>query len=210
MNNEFMAKVFRWLGVGLFVTFLTGYLVSINASMLKFLYAGYGYIVVCVLEIVVCIYFSSRISKMNPNTARVLYIGYTGLTGVALSFVFLAYKLESIIFIFLITSLVFIIFSIIGRRVDFDLKKIGVYLAILLVSIIVLEIFNVFVMNNTLNMILCIASLAIFVGYVAYDVKKIDYYEENENMAIMAAFELFLDFINIFIRLLELFGDRKD
>ena len=65
-------------------------------------------------------------------------------------------------------------------------------------------------MNNTLNMIACVIGLGIFVGYVAYDIKKLNYYEDNDNMAVIGAFELYLDFINIFIRLLQLFGKNRD
>lgn len=210
MNNEFYSRVFRWLGIGLFVTFLVGYLVSTNIKLLSFLFSGHIYLVVVVLEIVMCIWLSSRIHKMSVEKARVLYIGYTALTGLTFSSIFVLYEISSIIFIFLVTSIIFIIFSYIGKRMNVNMKKMGIYLIILLLSVVLLEIVNIFIMNNTLNMILCIFAIIIFVGYIAYDIRKLDYYGDSENMAIMGAFNLYLDFINIFIRLLQLFGKRRD
>ena len=210
MNNDFIAKVFRWFGMGLFVTFLVGYVVSTNLNMLSFIFSGYTYIILCILEIVICIWLTARIHKMNPNMAKGLFIGYTALTGLTFSAVFVVYEISSIIWIFLATSLVFFLFSFIGQRMNVDLRKMGIYLIVLLLGVVVLEIVNVFLMNQTLNMVGCILGLVVFVGYVAYDIRKLDYYEDNDNMAIIGAFDLYLDFINIFIRLLQLFGKSKD
>ncbi len=210
MYNEFYSRVFRWLGIGLFVTFLVGYFVSTNLKLLSFLFSGYTYLVLIILEIVMCIWLSSRIHQMSKEKAQILYIGYTALTGLTFSSIFVLYEISSIIFIFLVTSIIFIVFSYIGKRMNVDMKKMGIYLIILLLSVVLLEIVNLFIMNNTLNMILCIFAIVIFVGYIAYDIRKLDYYGDSENMAIMGAFDLYLDFINIFIRLLQLFGKRRD
>lgn len=210
MNNEFYARVFRWLGIGLFITFLVGYFVSTNLNMLSFIFSGYTYIILFILEIVICIFLTARIHKMDPNVACGLYIGYTALTGLTFSSIFIVYEVSSIIYVFLATSLVFLVFSIIGKRMNVDLRKMGIYLFVLLIAVIVLEIINIFIMNQTLDMVSCILGLCIFVGYIAYDVRKIEYYADSDNMAIIGAFNLYLDFINIFIRLLQLFGKRRD
>ena len=147
---------------------------------------------------------------MDPNVACGLYIGYTALTGLTFSSIFIVYEVSSIIYVFLATSLVFLVFSIIGKRMNVDLRKMGIYLFVLLIAVIVLEIINIFIMNQTLDMVSCILGLCIFVGYIAYDVRKIEYYADSDNMAIIGAFNLYLDFINIFIRLLQLFGKRRD
>lgn len=209
-NNELMTKVFRWLSIGLLITFMTAYLVSNNWQLSSLIFKGHTLTIIVIIEIVVCIFLTVRIHKMEPTTAKILYIGYTALTGLTFSSIFIVYEIESIIWIFLATALVFIIFSIIGKSLNVDLRKMGTYLLILLLSIIVLEIINIFLMNQTLNMVNCILGLTIFVAYIAYDIKKIDYYEDTDNNAIIIAFDLYLDFINIFIRLLELFGKRKD
>ncbi len=210
VENEFFSKVFKWFGIGLLVTFLVGFLVSTNTSLLYFIFSGSTYLIIFVLEIVICIWLSAKIHSMDANLAKGLYIGYTALTGLTFSSIFVVYEIESIIWIFLATSIVFICFSYIGKKMNVDLRKMGIYLMVLLFAVIILEVINIFIMNQTLDMITCIIALAIFVAYVAYDIRKISYYDETDNMAIIGAFDLYLDFINIFLRLLELFGKRKD
>lgn len=210
VENEFFSKVFKWFGIGLLVTFLVGFLVSTNTSLLYFIFSGSIYLIIFVLEIAICIWLSAKIHSMDANLAKGLYIGYTALTGLTFSSIFVVYEIESIIWIFLATSIVFICFSYIGKKMNVDLRKMGIYLMVLLFAVIILEVINIFIMNQTLDMITCIIALAIFVAYVAYDIRKISYYDETDNMAIIGAFDLYLDFINIFLRLLELFGKRKD
>ena len=149
--------------------------------------------------------------KMESTLTKVLYIGYAALTGLTLSSIFIVYELTSIIWIFLASALVFGIFSLLGKSDKFDLSHYGIYLFIALLGSIILEVINIFLMNQTLNIILCITVLCIFVVYVAYDIQKIiKYYDDTDNMAIIGAFNLYLDFINIFIRLLQLFGKNRD
>ena len=206
--NEFFSKVFRWFGIGLLVTFLVGFFVSTNLTILSFLFTNMW--IIFLVEIFIGFYLSSRIYKMDVGLARGLYIGYTALTGLTFSTIFIVYEIESIIWIFLATSLIFVCFSIIGNRMNVDFRKMGVYLMVFLFALIILEIVNIFIMSHTLNMIACVLGLAIFVAYVAYDIKKLDYYEDNEKFAIIGAFHLYLDFINIFLKLLRLFGRRRD
>ena len=211
MNNNILPKVCKWFSIGLLVTFLTSYIVSVNPHLSKLIYTNPIPIIIIILELALAIILPLRIRKMNINTAIILYFGYTFLTGLTFSAIFLLYQLTSIIWIFLITALIFIILSIIGNKTKLKLNKLGTFLFILLLSFIILKIINIFLMNNTLNLTLCIFSLIIFMGYIFYDINRITYYyEEDDNMAILGAFQLYLDFINIFIRLIELFGKRRD
>lgn len=211
MKNEFLAKVFRWFGLGLFVTFLVAYYVSTNVYLLSMIFSGMGYWVIVVLEFVLAIWLSTRIRKMASGTTKVLYLGYSALTGLTLSSIFVVYEITSIIWIFLASALVFVIFSLLGKSDKFDLSHYGVYLFVSLLGAIILEVINIFLMNSTLDIILCVVVLGIFVAYVAYDVQKIlRNYEETDNMAVIGAFDLYLDFINIFLRLLSLFGKERD
>ncbi len=211
MKNEFLGKVFRWFGLGLLVTFLVAFLVSTNIQALTFIFSGSIYWIIFILELVLAIWLTSRIHSMSSGTAKALYIGYSALTGLTFSSIFVVYEITSIIWIFLASALVFIIFSWLGKSDKFDLSNYGLYLFIALLGAIILEVINLFLMNNTLNMVLCVVVLCIFVGYVAYDVQKIiRRYEETDNMAVIGAFDLYLDFINIFLRLLQLFGKERD
>jgi len=211
MKNEFLAKVFKWFGLGLLVTFLVAYFTSTNLYLLSLVFSSGGYIILLLLELFLAIWLSARIHKMKSSTAGLIYIGYSALTGLTLSSIFIVYELTSIIWIFLASAIIFTIFSFLGKSDKFDLSHYGIYLGISLLGAIILEIINIFLMNNTLNIVLCIVVLGIFVAYVAYDIQKIlRHYNETDNMAIIGAFELYLDFINIFIRLLRLFGRERD
>lgn len=211
MKNQFLSKVFRWFGLGLLVTFLVAYYTSTNINMLSFIFTDGGYLIICLLELGLAIWLSARIRQMNSNIAKMLYLGYSILTGLTFSSIFIVYELTSIIWIFLASALVFTIFSFLGQNEKIDLSHYGIYLFVALFGAIILEIVNIFLMNNTLDIVLCIFVLGIFVAYVAYDIQKIlRYYEPTENMAIIGAFDLYLDFINIFIRLLRLFGKSRD
>lgn len=211
MKNEFLGKVFRWFGAGLLVTFLVAYLVSTSVSALSFIFSGSMYWIIFILEIVLAIWLSSRIRSMSSGLTKVLYLGYSALTGLVFSSIFVVYEISSIIWIFLASALVFMAFSYLGKSDKFDLSHYGVYLFVALIGCVILEVINIFLMNQTLNMVLCVVTLVIFVVYVAYDVHKIlRYYDDTDNMAVIGAFDLYLDFINIFLRLLQLFGRERD
>lgn len=211
MNNNILTKVYNWFGLGLLVTFITAFITSTNEALIKLIYSGPTVIIIIILELICAIALPLRIRKMSKNTAIILYLGYAFLTGLTFSSIFILYELTSIIWIFLITSIIFFILAFLGKNTKLNLKGIGTFLLVLLLSIIILEIINIFIMNNTLNLMICIMSLVIFMGYVFYDINKIsNYYEDDDKIAILGAFEIYLDFINIFIRLLQLFGKRRD
>ena len=100
MKNEFLSKVFRWFSLGLLVTFITAYLVSTNIYLLALIFSGIGYIVIFLLEIFLAVWLSTRIHRMKSSTAKALYIGYSALTGLTFSSIFIVYEVSSIIFIF--------------------------------------------------------------------------------------------------------------
>ena len=211
MENRFLTKVFRWFGLGLLITFITAFYTSTNVTLLNLMFGTSGYLIIFILEIVLAIWLTSRIRRMESGLTKILYIAYSILTGLTFASIFIIYEISSIIFVFLATSLIFLIFSMLGKNSRIDLRKVGVYLVVALFSIIILELINIFIMNSTLDMVLCIVGIIVFIGYVYYDINIIaNYYDETDNMAIIGAFNLYLDFINIFIKLLRLFGRKRD
>lgn len=211
MDNEIISKVFRYLGLGLIVTFLIAYFVSMNEFLLGLLFGTGVYIFIFILQIICTMWLSFGIRRMSSNTAFMLYLGYSALTGLTFSTVFVLFDISSVCYVFFATSIIFLVFSYVGKNSDMDLTKIGIYALIGLLSIIVLEVINMFLMNNTLDIAICVVAIMIFVFYISYDIKRIELYGvDDENMAIFGAFNLYLDFINIFIRLLRLFGKRRD
>lgn len=214
MNNNFYSKVFLWLFIGLLVTFGSGYLTMNSEAILKLLFNGIGYIVIIIAQLALCIFLTARIYKMQPTTAKICYIAYSLLTGLTFSALFLIFKLDSILIVFGVTALLFGIFALIGKTTNMDLTKFSTFLLIGLVGVIILEVINIFIMSNSLNMFSCILSIIIFLGYIAFDMQRVkrfnDAGEESDNYAIICAFQLYLDFINVFIDLLRLFGKNRD
>ncbi len=211
MKNKVISDTFKWLFIGLLLCFGISYYVSTSNEMLNLIYGNNKIMIYIVLELGLCIALSLFIAKLNPIVATILYLLYTSLTGLSLTGIFIVYTHSSIAVVFLVTAIIFGLFAFLGKTTNIDLSKWSVYLFIALITIIVLEVINLFVMNNTLNMILSIAVILLFSAYTAYDINRLirtDY--DFPNKGIFFAFQLFLDFINIFIRLLSLFGRRND
>ena len=212
MRTKLLPKVFLWLFIGLLITFISGYFVSTNTKMLGNIYNSGLYWVFVILEVVVAFILSLKVATLNKHVAICLYIFYTFLTGLTISFVFEAYKIDSIIIIFLITSVLFAIFALIGKFTKIDLSKFWVYLLIGVIAIVVLSIVNTFILSEKLNIFTCILGIVVFLGYVAFDINRIvktpDYDEISDSAyPIVFAFNLYIDFINVFLDLLRLFGD---
>lgn len=212
MKKEIYPKLFTWLFVGLLITFIGGYSLSLNQELMYPLLT-IGYIPIAITEIVVAIVLSARIYKMQPITAKILYILYSLLTGVTFSVIFVEFELQSVMSVFLVTSLLFGLLAFYGYITKRDLSKIGNILFIMLIGIIVVSIINIFVGSSSLSLGISILGVIIFMGYIIYDMNNIKYLENNideDKAAVYGAFQLYLDFINLFIRLLEFFGKRKD
>ena len=211
--NKILSKVFTWMFVGLLITFLTGYYVSLNEFALARIFSGYTYIIVLIIEFILVIYLSARITKMNPTTARICFLLYSFVTGITFGGIFIVYELTSIVYTFLITAIIFGVCALIGKTTKLDLTKIGSYLIIGLFGVILCSVVNIFLKSSAFAMLLSIGTVIIFLGLTAYDVQKIQKLEgviPEENLPIYGALELYLDFINIFIALLKIFGKAKD
>ncbi len=213
MSNKLYAKVFGWLFVGLLVTFGTGLVLMNYPDGVINLFGGMGYLIMLIVEVGIAIFFGVRLKKMNKATAIFCYLLYSFLTGVTFSLLFLEFELGTLLYVFLVTALVFGLFAFFGAVTKLPLHKIGTFLLIALFAIIILEVVNIFVGSEQLNMGLCIIGILVFVGYIAYDVQRLPMlldYAGEENGAIYGAFQLYLDFINLFLRLLELFGNSNN
>ena len=214
MEKSIFSKIYMWVFIGLLITFASGYYLQTSLSLLSLLFTNSSYLILYIAQIAIAIILPVRLHKMSKTTATILYLVYTLLTGLTFSSIFVIFNIWDIVFVFLVTALVFLIFALIGRFTKIDLTKIGTFLLMAIIGIIILEIINIFVMSSGLDLFLCIVGLIVFLGYIAYDVQKIkrmsDYGMDQDKLAIYGAFELYLDFINVFLRLLQLFGRRRD
>ncbi len=207
------SKMFLWLFIGLLITFCLGFGLSFYEKALVKVLGGYKFLIIVLIEVGIAIFFAARLQKMSKATAIVCYTLYSILTGITFGVIFVIYKLSSILSVFLATSIVFLIFAIIGAKVKKDMSKLGMWLMMALIGTIVVSIINIFIGSSVLYTVISIIAILIFLGYIIYDMQKAEALMEEvgeEKGAIFGAFQLYLDFINIFIRLLELFGDLKD
>lgn len=212
-SNKIFSKVFFWMFIGLAITFGVGYYVSLNEVMLYNVFSKY-YFFFIIAELIVVIVLSARIRKMQPTTAKILFCLYSFITGLTFSSIFVVYQLTSIIYVFGITALIMLVFALIGHYTKIDLTKFGIYLFMILLGIIICSIINIFIGNETFDLTLTIICLIVFIIYIAYDIQVIKrnlyQIEQEDNLAIYGALQLYLDFINIFLRLLQLFGKSRD
>ncbi len=214
MDNKIYAKVFLWMFIGLLFTFGTGYFVSLNENMLINVFSGGTYLILAIVELVLVIILSARAMKMKSTTAKICFLLYSFVSGLTFSSIFIVYKITSIIFVFLIAAILFGIFGILGYFTKLDLSKVGIYLLMGLFAVIICSIINIFIGSSSFDLGISIITILIFLGFTAYDMQKIKHFSEydieSDNLAIIGALTLYLDFINIFIRLLSLFGKNRD
>lgn len=215
MDNKVMSKSFIWMFIGLLVTFLTGFAVSHNETMIINIFRNSTYWILCVVELILVIFLSAKVRTMGKNTARIFFILYSFVSGLTFSSIFIAYRLTSILFVFLLAAVIFLVFGLIGYYTKLDLTKWGTYLMMALFAVIICFIINIFTANETFDFVLSVICILIFIGFTAYDVQKIKALAEEENipednLSIISALNLYLDYINIFLHLLSIIGNSKD
>lgn len=215
-SKSLYAKVFMWMFIGLLVTFLTGYIVSINENMLINIFGKNIWIFLTIAELILVMVLSARIRKMKAITAKIMFIVYSFVSGLTFSSIFVVYQLESIMYVLGITAGLFGIFSLIGYFTKIDLSKMGIFLLMGLIGIIVCGIINMFIQSETFDLAICIISIVIFIFtlYIIFDINRIkslyNCFDDEDNLAICCALQLYLDFVNIFLDLLRLFGKNRD
>ncbi len=212
--NKVFSKIFLWMFLGLMLTFGVAYYISTKENIVYNLFSGYKYLIFWVIELVVVIVLSMRINKLSVMSARILFLLYSFLTGVTVSSIFIVYEIGSIIYVFLIASILFLIFGLIGFFTKLDITKLGTILLMALLGCLICVIINMFINSEMFDLTLTIIMVLVFLAYVAYDVQVIKrnlYAIENKDkLAIYGALQLYLDFINLFLNLLSLFGKERD
>ncbi len=213
-TNSILTNTFFRMFLGLLASAITAFYAYYSGMYYNIIANGY-YLILAVVELVVVVVFSLLFKKLSPTAVTVLYFAYAFLNGFTLAVVFAAYEMTSIAYAFLGTAGLFGILSLIGYKTKKDLSNWGNILTIALLIGIVLTIVNFFIGNTMLDVVLDWAILFIFFGITVYDMNKIKAMQEmgfceDEKLYVYGAMELYLDFINIFLRILSLFGRRRD
>ncbi len=212
-------KVYLWMSLALVITGFTAYYVATNETLLTMLYTNqilfWG---LAIGEIALVIGMTAAINKMSLTTATLLFVLYSVINGATMSFIFLAYTASSIMNVFFITAGTFAVMAVFGYFTKTDLTSMGKILLMALIGIIIATIVNIFTKSEGLAMILNYLGVLVFVGLTAYDSQKIkemlqqapDAGEGAQKVALLGALSLYLDFINLFLYLLRIFGSRRE
>ncbi len=212
-SKSFISKTFLWMFLGLLATGIIS-VYTYNSGLLENMVYSNMFGVVAIIEIVVVLIFSLLFRKLSATAVSILYFIYAILNGFGLSVIFATFQLESVYLLFFVSALVFGIFAFIGYKTKVDLTKFGNILFALLLAGVIISIINLFLGNTILDIALSWFILILFFGITAYDMQRIKRWSQvpefqAEKLHIYAAMEIYLDFINIFIRLLSIFGKRK-
>ena len=198
---------------GLYASNLIGRMAMSSPGILSMLY-----MLAIAVEFGIVIYLSSRLTTMSTNTATGLFYGYAVVTGLTFSTLFYAYDASTIAISFLFTAVVFFSCAIIGRFTNVDLSRFSGIMMGGLVALILVSILGMFIPAIGNSLLLSYVGILLFCGITAWDMQRIMslYYQTNggygqtgANLAIYGAFELYLDFINLFLRILSVFGNRR-
>lgn len=213
-EQGFVSKVFSWMFMGLLATGVVAFLVVSNPIIIKTLFSSPIMMIFLAIGTLALVWnLSANMHKMTPAAASANFFIYAGLNGVMLSSIFLIYTAQSIFSTFCIAAVTFGITALYGATTKKDLTKLGSLLFMALIGLIIASVVNMFFHSTGLASLINYAGVLIFVGLTAYDmqaIKKIGQsYGYSPNFAVLGALKLYLDFINLFIYLLRIFGDRR-
>jgi FtsH-binding integral membrane protein len=218
-STIFLAKVFNWMAIGLgvtaavaFMTVSSGGVEVIRNNQLLFFGLIFG-------ELGLVIYLSARIKNISAGTATGLFVFYSALNGATLSVVLLIYTSTSVAATFIVTAGMFAAMAIYGTVTKKDLTSLGSFMFMGLIGMIIASVVNIFMGSAMISWVISAIGVVVFTGLTAYDVQKISRYgaggvmssgnEAIRKGAILGALTLYLDFINLFLSLLRLMGDRR-
>lgn len=211
MENNLLKKSFLWMFFGLILTGSIAWYTYQSETLMQLLIQNI--MTITIIQLVAVIVMALFFRKLPAAIVTALFIIYASINGLMFSTYFFIYELQSIAFIFIGTSILFLILGLVGFNTEKDLSGFGRVLFIGLLVGLVMTIINIFLKNSMLDIILCWAMLGIFCGITIYDVNKLKntslQVADQSKLHIYFAFELYLDFINIFIRLMQLFGKKK-
>lgn len=217
-QQRFMVRVYNWMTAGLAITGFMAFYVSNNPTMMNIIFGNPVIpIVLIIAQIGLVFWLASRVMQMSASQATGVFMLYAGLTGITFSAIFVVYTSASITSTFLVTAGTFGAMSLYGYTTRKDLTSWGSFLFMGLIGIIIASLVNIFLQNSMMSTVITYAGVLIFVGLTAYDTQKIkemniignEGTEEDTKEAIRGALTLYLDFINLFLMLLRLMGDRR-
>jgi FtsH-binding integral membrane protein len=218
--NNFVMSVYNWMCIGLALTGFIAFYVSHSETMMRMVFGNrFLFFGLIIAELALVFTISSRVNRMRASTATALFVIYSALNGVTLSFIFLAYAKTSIVSTFFICAATFLASSVYAWTTKRDLTSLGGFFMMGLMGIIIASLVNLFIRSSAMSMINIDIGVFLFIGLTAYDTQKLKDMALRQpdgldtavirKGAILGALSLYLDFINLFLMLLRIFGSRE-
>ena len=216
--NTYISKIFGTMFLGLLVTALAALFTVSSSAMFNLIYGSPFMFVLIIAELVIVFSLSARVTRMSYSSALLMFYAYAVINGITLASVFVVYELGTIYTAFFTAAISFGVMAIYGMVTKKDLTRVGSVMLMLLIGVIVASLINMFVKSQGFDLLISFVAVALFVGLVAFDTQKLkSYYYMSANdhqlqrkIGIIGALSLYLDFINIFLYLLRIFGNRRD
>lgn len=215
-QSSIINQVYAWMTAGLMVTGAVAAYTANSAVLLNLIFGNpFGIWVLFIAQIAMVIGLSAGIGRLAPATATALFVGYAALNGLTLASIFLVYTRASIASTFFITAATFALMSFYGYVTKRDLTRMGSLLFMALIGLVLASLVNFFLRSTGLYWIITYAGVLIFIGLVAWDTQKIKNLSRQatddtsaRRIAILGSLMLYLDFVNLFLFLLRIFGRR--
>jgi FtsH-binding integral membrane protein len=219
--SDYVRSVYNWMGIGLALTGFVAFYVSTSESIIRLIFGNpLVLLLLIVAELGLVFSIAGMVNRMSAGTATALFVVYSGLNGVTLSSIFLVYVQSSIVSTFFTCAATFIACSAYGWVTKKDLTSLGGFMMMGLIGIVIASLVNLFIQSSSVSAIISYIGVFVFIGLTAYDTQKIKNMALTQpaNLdgavirkgAILGALSLYLDFINLFLMLLSIFGQRRD
>ncbi|MBO7367150.1 MAG: Bax inhibitor-1/YccA family protein [Paludibacteraceae bacterium] len=218
-ERKLMRNVYGWMSLALAITGLTSYYVAGSQAILSVIFSNqFVFWGIAIAEFVLVMVLTAKINTLSFQTAGIMFAVYSILNGVLLSSIFVVYTMESIATTFFISAGMFAAMAVIGSTTKKDLSGIGRFALMAVIGLIIASLVNIFLKSTMLEFIVSIIGVIVFAALTAYDAQKIkamlqeygtDVNETSQKIALLGSLSLYLDFINMFLYLLRLFGRRN-
>jgi FtsH-binding integral membrane protein len=211
--NTAMSRVYGHMGLAVITSMIVSFIVGTSPALLAFFFTGAMKWIVIFAPLVAILAVSFAMDKFSKSALTLFLHGFAALMGLSFATIFALYQMGSIVSAFMSAAILFGVMSFYGYFTKKNLDSIGQFMFIGLIAIIISSIVNIFIGSTVLQMVISAIAVIVFLGLTAYDTQKIRELVSVENdgkAEVMGALTLYLDFINLFLALLQLFGGRKD
>lgn len=211
--NTSMAGVYKNMGLAVLVSMFVSFFVGTNASLMEFFFTGAMKWIVIFSPLIAILGMTFSLDKVSKPVAHLMLHGFAALMGLSFATIFVIYNMGSIVTAFMGAAVLFGVMSAYGYFTKKDLSGLGSLLFVGLIAIIIASVINIFIGSTVFQMVISAVAIIIFLGLTAYDtqtIRQMVSYDRNDNAEVAGALSLYLNFINLFLHLLQLFGEKND